>query len=554
MRTKTCCILLITALAAALDAGQSNLWAQSDSPSAPTAVSASSDPIAVLTRDSDDPAVLHEKAMACQTLGETGSAESAAVLASLLTDARLCDYACTALINLPVNADGEKSGLKPLLAAVPVLSKDPEQKKSLTTVVNALGQLRSPAAVDTLKAIDAQGDSGLAKAIEIALNKIANEPSKLQRLPLVALKNPVPPRDSWPTLADLDRLYEADSRQDESARKELTILCRVCERQNECVDALAKKIATATDSQKARIVELIAEVGNQYAANTLYRLTQQQDEAIADAVTKTLGDWSTIDAAEPLLKLAKDYPSQKYRIRALRGYIRMAKQIGGVSLDQKQNMLNNAQEIAQRQEEKDLAIAAINQAILPAKERTRIFDGKSFDGWEGDTEKTFRLENGTIIGGSATQRIPRNEFLCTKIAYSDFILSIECKLTGDGGNAGVQFRSVRIPNHHEMVGYQADLTTDGQYSGRLYDESRRNRFLIESDDVKRLSAYKANDWNEYKIVCKGNWIRLYLNGVLTADYKETDDSIPQRGLIGLQIHAGPPSEAAYRNIFLERLD
>ncbi len=520
-----------------------------------SAASNASDLIAVLRQDSDDPETLHAKSLACQKLGDLGPAEAADALASLLTDARLCAVACTALVNLPVNADGEPAGLKPLLASVPVLSKDASQRKNLMTVVNALGQLRSPAAIETLKSLDAQNDSRLAHSIQIALDKIAVAPSKLASLPVVALPNPIPPRETWPALADLDRLYQSELAGKAEDAAELTLLCRICEQPNECVDALVKKTAGASDSQKARLVELIAETGTRYAADALYKLTLTHDPATVDAVTKALGDWTTIDAADALLTLAKEYPEQKFRIRALRGYIRLARQLGGVSLDKKRTMLNEAQAVASRQEEKDLITEAMNHAILPAIERTRIFDGKTFGGWEGDTAKTFRLENGAIIGGSATERIPRNEFICTKIAYSDFVLTLECKLTGDGGNAGVQFRSVRIPNHHEMIGYQADLTTDGEYSGRLYDESRRKRFLVESaDDAQRRAAYKINDWNTYKIVCEGKRIRLFLNGVLTVDYTESDDSIPLRGIIGLQIHAGPPSEAAYRNIFLERLD
>src|SRR3954470_14778612 len=110
-----------------------------------------------------------------------------------------------------------------------------------------------------------------------------------------------------------------------------------------------------------------------------------------------------------------------------------------------------------------------------------LFDGKTFDGWEGDTEKTWRIEDGAIVGGSLDTVVPRNEFLCTKKSYGDFELKVEFKLLGDrkGANAGVQFRTKRIPKHHEVIGYQADI---GQgYWGALYDESRRNKVLAKPD-------------------------------------------------------------------------
>jgi hypothetical protein len=64
---------------------------------------------------------------------------------------------------------------------------------------------------------------------------------------------------------------------------------------------------------------------------------------------------------------------------------------------------------------------------------------------------------------------------------------------------------------------------------------------------------KPDDWNRYEIRCEGPRIRLSVNGVQTVDYTETDGKIPATGIIGLQIHGGPPSEAWYRNITLEGL-
>ena len=54
--------------------------------------------------------------------------------------------------------------------------------------------------------------------------------------------------------------------------------------------------------------------------------------------------------------------------------------------------------------------------------------------------------------------------------------------------------------------------------------------------------------NDYRILCEGRRIRLWINGVQTVDYTEEDESIEQKGLIGLQIHGGPPSEAWYKNV------
>ena len=187
---------------------------------------------------------------------------------------------------------------------------------------------------------------------------------------------------------------------------------------------------------------------------------------------------------------------------------------------------------------------------------TPIFDGKTFDGWAfRGNEEWFRIADGAIVGGSSEKPIPRNEFVTSKKEYGDFTLYVECKTLGRGCNGGVQFRSVRAPADgnmpSEMIGYQADMTDTVAYWGALYDESRRNRFLAEPPKELMERIFRPNDWNDYKIVCKGNNVKIYLNGELTVDYTETDANIPARGFIGLQIHGGPPSETWYRNIRIE---
>jgi hypothetical protein len=181
---------------------------------------------------------------------------------------------------------------------------------------------------------------------------------------------------------------------------------------------------------------------------------------------------------------------------------------------------------------------------------TPLFDGKSFAGWEGNLNH-FRIEDGAIVAGTLKSKIPRNEFLCTKKQYGDFELRLKFKVVGEGANAGVQIRSQRIPNHHEVRGYQADLGE--AYWGSLYDESRRNKILAAADKGVISAALKPNDWNDYTIRCEGPRIQLWINGQQTVDYTEPDDKIERSGILGVQIHGGPPSEAWYKDLRLKEL-
>jgi len=181
-----------------------------------------------------------------------------------------------------------------------------------------------------------------------------------------------------------------------------------------------------------------------------------------------------------------------------------------------------------------------------------LFDGKSFKGWEGNLS-VFRIEDGAFTGGSLKESLAHNEFLCTTEEYDDFELRVKFKLLGDpaSANAGVQFRSKRIPNHYEVIGYQADMGQ--QYWGALYDESRRRKILAGPNLDELNKVLKRDDWNDYLIHAEGKRVRLSINGFQTADYTETDDGVEQRGHVCLQIHGGPPSEAWYKEITIEPL-
>ena len=176
-----------------------------------------------------------------------------------------------------------------------------------------------------------------------------------------------------------------------------------------------------------------------------------------------------------------------------------------------------------------------------------IFDGKTLANWDGDG--TFwRVENGAIVGESTAEKpLKQNTFIIWSGTARDFELKLDFKLTG--GNSGVQYRSAPLPNvgKHVLRGYQADMG-DPEWWGCLYDESRRNKILAKSDAAAVNKVLKRGDWNEYKIKANGKQITQWINGVQTIDYTEKDPGIEESGVIAVQIHSGPPSEAWYKDI------
>ncbi|MDR1959251.1 MAG: DUF1080 domain-containing protein [Planctomycetaceae bacterium] len=363
-------------------------------------------------------------------------------------------------------------------------------------------------------------------------------------------------------LEKLLRYYQDAAKQNLSEAEQLTLretvktVCRKMSAPEEGVAVIETLRSTGDVPTQLFCLDLLFSLGGEKAGQSVARAALSTEDAVVDRATEILGNWTTADIAPALIDLAAKHPKEKYRIRTLRGYIRIIRQIG-LPPEQKAEMIQKAEVLARREEDKTL-IAETKERIQNQLRGKPVFDGKTFDGWEFRNEenaKWFRIEDGAIVGGTLKERIPRNEFVCTVKEYGDFTLRLEVKVTGDGANAGVQFRSKRLTDDpkkpNEMSGYQADMTNTPQFWGSLYDESRRNRFLAEADQELVKSLFRPNSWNDLEIVCKGNNIKIFLNGRQTVDYTEPDTDIPQRGVIGLQIHAAPASEVRYRNIRME---
>jgi 3-keto-disaccharide hydrolase len=209
-----------------------------------------------------------------------------------------------------------------------------------------------------------------------------------------------------------------------------------------------------------------------------------------------------------------------------------------------------------------------------------LFDGSSLNGWEGDST-LWRVIDGAIVGGTLKMPVAQSEYLCTQAEFADFELRLSARLTG-GPNAGVHFRSHRVPGSNEVAGYQADIgfapgriiaelsdtvpdSLEQPYPlwGSLADEFRPEpdrypdpaqpvRFLVvaPSELVKRV--LRPADWNEITVAAVEPRIRLQLNGVTTVDFTEKGN-VPPAGKVCLQIHDGPPVEAWYKNISIRQI-
>jgi hypothetical protein len=202
-----------------------------------------------------------------------------------------------------------------------------------------------------------------------------------------------------------------------------------------------------------------------------------------------------------------------------------------------------------------------------------IFDGKSLQGWEGDP-KYWRVENGCLVGEVTPETIlKQNSFIIWRGGVTrNFELKAEYRVSARG-NSGINYRSVEITNSPwAMRGYQADIDGAGQWTGQNYEEKGRT-FLAIRGQATRLeegklpqiiaslgetnelaSVIRKEDWNEYHLIASGNVLTHILNGrVVSVVIDEDAKNRSAEGLLGVQVHVGPPMKIEYRNFRLKQL-
>ena len=164
-----------------------------------------------------------------------------------------------------------------------------------------------------------------------------------------------------------------------------------------------------------------------------------------------------------------------------------------------------------------------------------LFNGKDLKGWNGDSD-LWSVQDGAIVGSTHDrEQLKYNQFLSTSESFSDFELRVKVKM--ESGNSGIQFRSDQYPDQ-VVKGYQADVA-EKTYFGMLYEEGKRGimpywKALSDEERAAIFNAAKIDDWNQYVITCKGDHIKMVLNGYTTLDIDDPDGA--KKGIIALQMH------------------
>ncbi|GMQ25040.1 DUF1080 domain-containing protein [Algoriphagus sp. oki45] len=218
-----------------------------------------------------------------------------------------------------------------------------------------------------------------------------------------------------------------------------------------------------------------------------------------------------------------------------------------------------------------------------------IFDGKSLEGWEFDPAY-WKVTDGAIHGETTAENpLKANTFIIWKGGeLDDFELKMDYWIS-ETGNSGVQYRSdlfTEVP--YALRGYQADIDGGNRYTGQNYEERKRTtlayrgqktRITSQPDSISNLRDFvvrnawkglnlvediedraelgqliKAGDWNSIHIVAQGNVLKHYVNGTLMSEVHDEDSKNRMlKGLMGMQMHVGPPMTIKFRNIQLKKM-
>lgn len=176
------------------------------------------------------------------------------------------------------------------------------------------------------------------------------------------------------------------------------------------------------------------------------------------------------------------------------------------------------------------------------KTETAFFNKKDLAGWTAANMQYWSVEDSAIVG-KAVDEVERNQFLWSDVKVEDFYLSVDVKLDSSNRNAGIQFRSQKVNDYGQAMGYQADIGLNYETSvwGTIYYEDGRG--LLHTSDPSR-SPEKKGEWNHYEILASGDRMWVAVNGKIISAMQ--DKGGDKEGYIALQIHAGPAQTVRYR--------
>lgn len=343
-----------------------------------------------------------------------GSGPKPVRLAAITVLSRVGDQTCLSLLLETIAGDDKElsEAAKGTLAELPgdkinaeiAARLDKAEGKMYPFLINLVGQRRIEATPALLKALD-NSDSAVRGAALAALGET------------VALKNlsVLVTQAVSPKHAD-----DADAAQ--KALKAASV--RMPDR-DACAEVLAQAIDKAPAATKGTLLDILGEVGGDKALKTLGAAAKSKDPQLQDAGSRVLGKWNSVDAAPVLLDLAKTGPNPQYQVRALRGYIGLARKFA-MPEDQRTEMCQKALDTAKQVAEQKLVLDVLK--LHPSLDALKLTI-KTIQ----DAELKADATAATLAIAQKLSKLPETRELLSKVALEKVKLEIVKAEFGAGG-------------------------------------------------------------------------------------------------------------------------
>lgn len=373
------------------------------------------------------------------------------------------------------------------------------------------------------------------------LLKLAQSASgpKLRLAAIESLAQIAPPQ-LLPSLIDLAVSAQTEAEKAAARRAVRDASLRVADRRA-AAELVAKRLEEIPSDQKGVLFDAMAAIGGEQALSFVTGAANSADRQLQDNATRVLGSWSTPDAAPALLQIARtEHP---YRIRALRGYLRIARQLK-MSDQQRIEMARAALDIAERPQERELAVEVLERAGVdpqsivaetdPAPSSRNLFNGKDLAGWhmdvpaldkEPDSKKPFLVRDGRLVSLGE----PRGHLISDE-KYSNYRLEVEYRFAGKPGNCGVLVHASTPRELYDMFPKSLEVQMQHQHAGDFWciaeditvpdmverrgpkrswgtTKGKSRRILNLTDDSEK----PLGQWNRMVIQCLADEVKVWVN-------------------------------------------
>jgi len=429
----------------------------------------------------------------------------------------------------------------PILAERAATSKGAEQKAARESLYRLRGpevdaavlqNLSSAGAAVKVELVSAIGERNIGNSVEMLLNTARDEDRRVRIESLKVLKVVAKPED-MPALVNLLLEIKGDSDRTEAEKTVAVVAHKIEDKGRQAAAVLAVLPNVKDNPNRASLLRVLGRIGDSSALPTLRTALSSREAEIQDAAIRALSEWPTSEPVPDLLKVAQTAESARYKVLALRGFVRLLGLESNRSTEETMDLYKKAMDLAGDAQEKKRVLsglaatrssAALNMAAAYLSDLALHLEAESAavqiaqGTYASDPQRTKEVLAQVIQGTKQeTLRQQAQELVGLIERFDDYIIAwqVSGPYTKDA-QAGELFDAVFAP---EQEGQQAQWRP--MPAGTTADQP----WLVEPDKVEGLAGDNRVAYLRTKIVSpkeqkarlelgSDDGVKVWLNGQL----------------------------------------